>query len=364
MKKPVKKDASYWIGTTIGVALPLLAIWKGSAVLWWIAGGLIVLPISIFLHELGHLIAGRAMKFRLQSFAIMPFQFFRRGDKWHLRTLRKTGVGGFVVMTPETAESLRERFWIMVAGGPAASLLSAAFFLLLVNLPAAEAWPHWPVLGCECMVFVDLLGAVTSLIPSEGNFTNDGHRLWTLRRPGPAADRFSVIFLLATSSISGVEPRYWNPELVALLPGPDDGSLQHRRARVFQYNYLIGSDRAMEAGRILRWLVEQDLPPLIRTSLQFEAAWFAARFDRNLEIAQAWFKEASRGGVDPSLAIAAAKARAGIAFLRQDWPNAETAAHEAIKECARTMDWGLAIVIEDRMKALLADIKSARAAAA
>jgi len=175
-------------GVFIGIAtVTLIVIYStaypmapstGPAVFWYFIGGF----VCIVVHEAGHAIAAKVVRWRMIVFSVGPvaFQFLNRNLVWMRRHVVK-GVAGFVVAAPFREELATPRRWgIYVAGGLLANLLLASFCVV--------AWLVWPVshglvsLHPDRLVlglgFQSLFIASLAAIPySRPGFSSDGHKL-------------------------------------------------------------------------------------------------------------------------------------------------------------------------------------------
>jgi hypothetical protein len=322
---------------------------------------ILLLPVALFisvaLHEGGHAIAAVAGGFELRAFAVWPVKWVRQGLTWQLRWMGKSGLAGFVYASPIRVDNLRKRLIWKIAAGPAASLITGIAAITAVFL-ATPAYPHWLLSELKGIGFWSLI----AMIPVKSKYAAaDGSRLRILLRGGVAAERYTWLVVLAGESHSGLRSREMNPDVIRLLPGPLDGSLDSFGAQLLQYNWLIDTGRRQEAGEVLASVLQQDLPPQVRENLQLQMAWFQARFCGNLAAARHWMQASPvRSKKDEAYQCTLLRARAGIAFLVQRWDEAEGAAREALRHCDRLTDAGIALTIRDGILNLLDDIGAAR----
>ena len=91
----------------------------------------------IVVHEVGHLVCGLCVGFRLMSIRFGPLRIsppFRVSVRFE----RKTGAAGLVSMIPGKSENLRSRAVVFILGGPVANLL-AGFFILFLKIGGPTA---------------------------------------------------------------------------------------------------------------------------------------------------------------------------------------------------------------------------------
>ncbi len=98
----------------------------------WIIIYIVVIQLTILIHELGHYIFGRLSGFKLVLFVVGPFRIQISGKQ---RRVKFDGVSklfrGAVSMTPSYEDNLRVRYIRFVGGGPMFSLLSGICFIVL-----------------------------------------------------------------------------------------------------------------------------------------------------------------------------------------------------------------------------------------
>ncbi len=198
---------------------------QASRVPWYLFLALLVLPVHVAIHELGHAVAGALVGFRFASLRIGWLLIRREGRRILLSWSRTTLAGtlGFHVGIPEGDEVLRFRLAIHRAAGPAATLAFAAACRSgavglgpPMTIGAAVAsdllWASWWV-GAA-------LGAV-SLVPCRlpNGVVPDGAHLWASLFPRSQAYRALQQFHLRWSQ--GRRPRDWGLAAAGLIEAAD-----------------------------------------------------------------------------------------------------------------------------------------------
>ncbi len=330
----------------------------------WILSAVLTMPIAVVWHEAGHAIAGIANGFQVRMFAVWPILWQRQGSGWRLKFEGRLRAAGFVAAVPLHADDLRRRMLKFVAGGPVASLV--AFVLAFGVLKFARPIGMEAYQGIEWIGLWSWLSVLGGVIPMSSRLlVNDAGRLRQLWSDGAESDRICRVLLLSAASRSGVRPRELNAELLAGLPGPDDGSLDWMSAELFRYNVEIDNNRVEPAYAILLGVLERDLAPPIRDVLQLQAVWFEARFRGDLEAAKRRMSEAGKSRRrDDGYQNTLLRAQAAIALLENRLDDAESAARKSLAHCDRIDGAGAVIVIRERTEELLAEIAEARSARA
>ncbi|MBL8217018.1 MAG: M50 family metallopeptidase [Bryobacterales bacterium] len=212
----------------IGIAMWVIAF---EATDWWgaahrlpaqtPAGGILLLFgcnfVHVFLHELGHAVAGWSSNMKLSSFAVGPFLGEKRNGRWRCRfsVLTLLAGGGSVSMSPLDLRDLRSRMAFHVAGGPAASFaVAVSSFTCLLGMPGSgwEMW--WQVPATMAAISGSTL--LFNLIPfgAAAGFS-DGAALVQLMRGGPYARYREAMAMVAATTVSGLRPGELDPGRLA-----------------------------------------------------------------------------------------------------------------------------------------------------
>ena len=138
-------------------------------------------------HELGHLLLGDIVGFRLTSFGVGPVSLVRyAGGRWRVHMRYDKLLGGHTAMVPTTPKNIRGRAMVLTLGGPLASALLGLIGTVCLLLIPGPAWPA--ALGrtvalATGLAFGDFLFNLLPLA-SEAQYS-DGARLWQMYRRGP-----------------------------------------------------------------------------------------------------------------------------------------------------------------------------------
>src|SRR5579864_248452 len=128
------------LGVAIGIAIPRVVPPEHAFFLPALISGLFV---YVTLHEAGHAIAAVSQGFRITTFCVWPLAWRRTAKSWRIRFIRPSAFG-FVGVDVNQADHLRRRAMILVAGGPAASAITAMAAIAIAWV-ASERWPEWSI---------------------------------------------------------------------------------------------------------------------------------------------------------------------------------------------------------------------------
>jgi hypothetical protein len=194
-----------------------------------LAVGTIASFLALFLHELGHVLAGKLVGFPWQSMTVGFLQI--RPEKRRIRFSRSkmTSFSGFALCRIVGERRLRERVFVFTAGGPVATLLTIGLAFAMYR-HANEAKLEWPVVASQFYWFFSfmlLMSGFSTLLGSIYIFGKKGADadfaiLWRLARGGAKGSRHVAMALIASQSNAGVLPRDWDVALLEAAMAPKD----------------------------------------------------------------------------------------------------------------------------------------------
>jgi len=249
------------------------------------------LALAGFLHELGHLLAGRMAGFHLVElrFRAAAGDDCHAGQKLHSCHVITLGT---LVLEPGATDSLSRRLNILLLGGPLANLL----------LPAVlEAFPYWSqtnLLLAYCVHVFSVISVLTGLaalmpdVSRRGNFS-DGSRLLMLARHDDLAMRWLSNIHLQMELGRGVHPRHWDALRVVRATQVHDDTRDAVTA--LWLAYLWASER-QDITSATKYLEDALAAPRasstwLRDRMYVEAAVFQAWFRDNPGKARSWMAQ-------------------------------------------------------------------------
>jgi hypothetical protein len=308
-------------------------------------------------HELGHLLAGLAARFRPWLVVVAPFRVYRHktGYRWGLNRPLFRPVG-LVAAVPLDDRHLRRRLALFIAGGPAASLLLAAACLagaLLVDDLAPRPPRTVPAWWLASAAFANLCSFGFALLPARSHgMPTDGAQLLDLMVGGARADRHVLVALLSGASARGVRPRDWDAAQLGRLLETRDGSEDDAATNLLGYYHALDSGQVDRAGELLELALKQRkaYPALLRPQVFAEAAFFGARYRGDVSEARFWLAR-----LRPGEAAGLAGQRAGAAVLLAEGKTTDAAARvvAAMVAAAQSPDLGGALAERDWLEAIL-----------
>jgi hypothetical protein len=318
-----------------------------------------ILILSVFLHEVGHFVAGWLVGMRLRSFAVMQFLVYKTVGSWRIRWDSKIGfLGGLVLNYSTISTGFRWRNVVMVAGGPAVNLLLAlAAFVFSLSLPAnpwgENPWFGQPFFHLNLLIGVSMYFFFNNIWPSRGSgIENDGMLLLQLIRNDLKLKQEMALSSLIGAAMTGQRPRDWNSDW--LLEAAD---LQNRKgidelALLFAYYRALDTQAPGLAGQNLDRLLEQieGVPLSMRWDVLLEATYFEAFHRQNFNAAGAWFIQTQNHQSDPALGL---RAEAALALVEGQANQALELAERAQLNLDKSKIPGIAIAERDWLQELI-----------
>ncbi len=252
----------------------------GITLLWTVISSLAMVAV----HEGGHALAGMAVRFRFKSIRVGPLQFDRdSGLSFHLGLVNP--FSGIATVIPVTTDRLVPRAIAMVAGGPAANILSGCLVLVL---------PFSPSFPSVLFIVQSIANGLSDLLPYRNKLgVSDGKFLWALLRHPARARRWLALMRLNADSIDGVLPESLPADFLNQAIALRDDSTETVAAHVFAFSNAFHQHRDSEAGRLLETCLNYSshAPVSMREALMSEAAVFQARRRKRVDLAEQWLED-------------------------------------------------------------------------
>jgi hypothetical protein len=297
----------------------------------------LAITVNTLFHEMGHVLAGWATAMSLRSLTVGPLAFECRGGKWSckfsLAGLLGNGSAGLV---PKHLVNIRKRRILMIAAGPAASLLTALVVTPLALSAAGHAWaPAWEFLSV--LATLSWLG-VCNLIPvrPEDNYS-DGAQIYQLLSNGPWADFHMAFAMVASTLATPLRARDFDVAVLeraaAFMPRGKRGMLLH----LFLYMHhadrgnIAESLRHIELAESMYPQLAAELPP----DLHLEFVYVNALLKQDPGAARLWWQRMEARG-KPTQTVDYWKANAALLMAEGRVAEARVACRRA-EACAREL---------------------------
>lgn len=304
---------------------------------------LLTLLLTLALHEAGHAAGGRLVGFRFLLYIAGPLMIYRQGERIKLGLNRNLSLyGGLSASLPTDDRDLRRRMAVMIAGGPAASLLLGLLVVAGVLVAGPPQAMFWRLVLATFAGASLLIGMITSLPMRSSGFNSDGARLLSLIRGGPAAERYIAVSAISAALLGGMRPRAWQPAWVERGLIEPDGSPDAVSAHLLAYTYHLDRGEPDLAGQRLDYVLAHagEYPAAFRPELYQEAAFFHAWHRHDAAAGRAYLEQ-GRGGMklDGSTWL---RAEAAVLYAEGRREGAAEAARKGLEALKQRPDRGAA----------------------
>lgn len=320
--------------------------------------------LVIGLHEAGHAFAGVKVNFDFRFYVVGPFMWEKEMDGWKFKWNTNVNTfGGMVLCLPTDSQNLSQRFARYAAGGPLASLICAAVFIvihtLLQGVESTNLVLQITTIWMWILFLFSLIIFFVTAIPFQANgFSSDGARVWRLSRGGDTAT-FEVLLLkfIATSS-NGMRPALLNrQEMEAALLLAE--KIKAPMGLYFHYYYFYHAfdcgELALAEEQLMLYVDKSEaIPQGLRSGVLLDAAFFYAIGRRDVKNAEHYFNQ-----FVPAALIAKSTqlaTEASIQWLRKEDEKALDLIAKAQQELPNALDRGIALFMEEKLAMMQEDI--------
>lgn len=207
-------------------------------------------PLTILLHELGHVLAGRLQGMKLLNLSVGPFVIERHEGRLHFHFVRSAlGYLGRAMMGfPQQMEKelMKAKLIRYIYGGPLMNILTG---ILMIGI-AFGIWHHpfWIVFG-----FVNVLLGMTNLQPTMAKSAmTDGLVIQRLRTV-PVEDSIIIAaYSLLVEGMRTANVREWDSDLIEQLErliASEDPTAKSLLTTLGYYHFPEGSEKVLAIGR-------------------------------------------------------------------------------------------------------------------
>jgi len=210
---------------------------------------LLIIFITISLHEAAHALTGLALGMKLRAFAIGPFQWRIRDGRWTFRFVPAgfLSVGGSTGIISANPNQSRRVEIAMIAAGPFINFVAGLFAMFLTISAKGQRWEHY----WESLAFFALVNIVTfaiNLIPFRPEaLYSDGARIFQLLSGGPWAELHRVYSIVLSSTVTPLRPRNYDIQAINGAAAYFTSGREALMLRLFATSYFLDHGQIPEA---------------------------------------------------------------------------------------------------------------------
>ena len=261
--------------TKVSAAPSLLGIFpkgdKPNGLLFFILT-VLALFVALFIHELGHLMAGLVQGFRFQLFVIGLLGIKRVDNKIKLFLNKNIGYMGGIAATVPVGPNIKNKrkFAVLIAAGPLASLsFSILAFILFTQAVSGAARGFWFVEGASSVAIF----FATTLPTKSGIFFTDRARFQRLMSKGKAGATEEALLTIIAQNVADNSCKHIPLDKAKLLQGDKD---QMMRFWGHYYEFCYFKDNKMqeecEGARKKLQSIKDSIPAHLWKALKIDEA--------------------------------------------------------------------------------------------
>lgn len=302
-------------------------------------------------HELGHLIAGIWQGMRFVLLIIYPFQWTATSKGVRFGFVTNIGqLGGLAVAAPTSVgPAIKRQLFIMIAGGPAASLLLSAIAFIPVLISDGRFAGY-----CQLVSVLSFCCFILTIIPGEfGGFMTDGMQMIDVLGDSRSMMERSAIMQIMSQSMAGVRPRDWDVEGIAKADLLNSRDMPRRIAAMQMLLYHAMDCRDSERSRCHTDSLKSyahGFPDGFQQSIYTELAFLAALEHDSKQAAT--YLAMTRGGVATSESRREL-AHAALCWAQNDFLGMEQHISAAERAMARLPAAGFDDLTRDQIASLV-----------
>lgn len=247
----------------------------------------------VLVHEAGHALTGQLLGMRVRAFVVGPFQWRIREGRWRfqLRLADLVATGGSTAVVPTDPQQSRGHEIRMIAGGPAANLLTGLAALAALLTARGHAWQsEWRLLAV--FAAFSLLASVVNLLPFRTRTSySDGAQMYQLLSGGPWGDYHHALGIVGSSLVTKLRPRDYDIGAMERAAGAIREGVRGTHLRLLEYCYYLDHGRLREATQAVNEAEEAAQESLAAIPVEFYSAFvFAKAFvQRDAEGTRTWW---------------------------------------------------------------------------
>ncbi|GJM25961.1 MAG: cytochrome c oxidase subunit II [Phycisphaerae bacterium] len=307
---------------------------------------------QMFIHEIGHVVAGFAVGFRFLLIAVFPLLVMRSSQRWSLTPYFGLGQGGSAPLGPildSDIPKLRKSLFRIFGGGPLFGFLGSTA-ALLAWFYLASVYPIDSSI-VRAMKSSAIIGFVINLLNTLPLIKGtDGESLKIFARENEASLACTAVMAVTYSVASGTRFNAIDEKLRKLITSPSTSSSDEIIGLYYAYYAALSADEIDEADGYMQRLQEvggrkENISWMM--DIQTELAFFSGYYRGDPVVARRCWEGAKNSLIDPCN-----RARCEAAVLISE--NREEAARTVLESVADEMKQ---LPAHDPMRQIVSDLR-------
>ncbi|MCL2048318.1 MAG: M50 family metallopeptidase [Defluviitaleaceae bacterium] len=179
---------------------------EGMKIITWLAlvlSAYMALYISVFIHEIGHLVFGLIDGYKFVSLSVSNIMLVKENGKLKIKKFTLAGMGGQCLMSPPPFRNNTYPFMLYNLGGGLMNFIFCAIFAAFF-LELKEIFPFSGVVFIPLICVGLIFGGIINLLPIKiGGPATDGHNAVSLRKNKEARRALWLILTINSKIASG-----------------------------------------------------------------------------------------------------------------------------------------------------------------
>ncbi|MBR2498184.1 MAG: hypothetical protein IKB67_00490 [Clostridia bacterium] len=306
-----------------------------------LVGAMVSGLFNSLVHELGHLIAGKANEFVFSEMNVWFFRWKKVKNKIRFNLVMMGEEAGYTDMVPKHGDNLSTRLKKMTLGGIVASAILTVVGivpLFIVKLPVC-AFCIWSMfLPISAYFFF------TSMMPSSsGGVRNDGAVIYGLKKMDDVAKVTVNLLKIQAELYNGKTPSEIDESLYFDLPQLPEDDVNFAMLLNARYTYYLDKKDFENASKTTDRLLSvlDYVPKAYRFAIQTDALYNACTFDYNENTADDLAYELEKFLNNVNTATNVRAKLAYLLYVRKEKESAEAFYKKGIRESKKYFIKGL-----------------------
>ncbi|WP_421663994.1 site-2 protease family protein [Lysinibacillus telephonicus] len=228
----------------------------------FIGVALVLLFLTLFFHELGHVLFGIGVGYRFNYLTVGPITI-ENTDRIHIKPNNSWFLfGGVASCTPFSKDltSIAKQHKWFAAGGPIFSLVAAIISLIIGRAMDVQFVTYFGIFN--------LIIFIVTILPYKGALKSDGRVILELSKGGKEKEEFLLSLLLLKEMNSPKHPSEWSEELIErakTLPPADENVV----VALIIFYYTLVKESYEKASELIEPYKQLPVTKKNKFSLQF-----------------------------------------------------------------------------------------------